>query len=65
MEECVPSLVFASFMLVFALQLRKKDGKNLSQGKKNLNQAVRQAVEVYGNAPQWYVIRTLPNLLVT
>jgi len=40
----------------------EKGRKNLSQGKKNLNQAVRQAVEVYGNAPQWYVIRTLPNL---
>ena len=37
-EECVPCPVFASFTLAFALQLRKKHGKNLSQGKKNLSQ---------------------------
>ena len=35
MEECGPCPVFASFALAFALQLRKKHGKNLSQGKKN------------------------------
>ena len=38
MEECWPCPVFASFTLAFALQLRKKHGKNLSQGKKNLSQ---------------------------
>ena len=32
------ALVFASFTLAFALQLRKKHGKNLSQGKKSLSQ---------------------------
>ena len=51
-EECGPCLVFASFTLAFALQLRKKHGKTsvrvrktlvrfkkyLSQGKKNLSQ---------------------------
>ena len=37
-EECGPCPVFASFTLAFALQLRKKHGKNLSQGKKNLRQ---------------------------
>ena len=37
-EECLPCPVFASFTLAFALQLRKKHGKNLSQGKKNLSQ---------------------------
>ena len=37
-EECGPCLVFASFTLAFALQLRKKHGKNLSQGRKNLSQ---------------------------
>jgi hypothetical protein len=35
-EVCVPCPVFASFTLAFALQLRKKARKNLSQGKKNL-----------------------------
>jgi hypothetical protein len=30
-EECGPCPVFASFTLAFALQLRKKHGKNLSQ----------------------------------
>jgi hypothetical protein len=30
--------VFASFALAFALQLRKKHWKTLSQGKKNLSQ---------------------------
>jgi len=33
-----PCPVFASFTLAFALQLRKKGRKNLSQGKKNLSQ---------------------------
>jgi hypothetical protein len=37
-EECGPCPVFASFTLAFALQLRKKNGKTLSQGKKNLRQ---------------------------
>jgi hypothetical protein len=37
-EECGPCPVFASFTLAFALQLRKKARKNLSQGKKNLSQ---------------------------
>jgi len=37
-EECGPCPVFASFTLAFALQLRKKHEKNLSQGKKNLSQ---------------------------
>ena len=34
MEECGPCPVFASFTLAFALQLREKAWKNLSQGKK-------------------------------
>ena len=38
-EECGPCLIFASFTLAFALQLRKKHGKNLSQVKKNLSQS--------------------------
>jgi hypothetical protein len=33
-EECGPCSVFASFTLAFALKLRKKHGKNFSQGKK-------------------------------
>jgi hypothetical protein len=37
-EQCVPCPVFASFTLAFALQLRKKHGKTLSQGKKTLSQ---------------------------
>jgi hypothetical protein len=32
LEECGPCPVFAGFTLAFALQLRKKHGKNLSQG---------------------------------
>jgi len=42
--KCGPCPVFASFTLAFALQLRKKHGKNcqgrktLSQGTKNLSQ---------------------------
>jgi len=31
-EECGPCPVFASYTLVFVLQLRKKSQKNLSQG---------------------------------
>jgi hypothetical protein len=34
--------VFASFTLAFALQLRKKHGKNLTQGKKNLSQVKKK-----------------------
>jgi hypothetical protein len=37
-EDCGPCPVFASFTLAFALQLRKKHGKYLSQGKENLSQ---------------------------
>jgi len=37
-DECRPRPVFASFILAFALQLRKKAWKNLSQGEKNLIQ---------------------------
>ena len=37
-EECSPCPVFASFTLAFALQLRKKHWKTLSQGKKNISQ---------------------------
>jgi len=39
LEECGPCPVFASFSLAFALQLRKKHGKNISQVKKNLSQS--------------------------
>ena len=45
-EECVPCPVFASFTLAFALQLKKKHGKNLSQGKKNLSQVKKNLSEV-------------------
>ena len=38
LEECGPCPVFASFTLAFALQLREKARKNLSQGTKNLSQ---------------------------
>jgi len=31
-EECGPCPVFANYTLAFALQLRKKKGKTLSQG---------------------------------
>ena len=31
LEECGPYPIFAGFNLAFALQLRKKAGKNLSQ----------------------------------
>jgi hypothetical protein len=36
MEECGPCPVIVSFTLACALQLSKKHGKTLSQGKKNL-----------------------------
>jgi len=45
-EECGPCPVFASFTLAFALQLKKKHGKNLSQGKKNLSQVKKNLSEV-------------------
>jgi hypothetical protein len=35
-EECGPCLVFASFILAFALQLRKKDGKPSVKVRKTL-----------------------------
>jgi len=37
LEECGACPVIASFTMAFALQLRKKHGKNLSQGNKNLS----------------------------
>jgi len=46
LEECGPCPVFASFTLTFALQLREKAWKNLSQGKKNLSHS---AVYIYRN----------------
>jgi len=42
LEECGPCPVFASFTLTFDLQLRKKHGKNLSQGKKKLSQGKKK-----------------------
>jgi len=36
LEECGPCPVFASFTLVFALQLRKKQGKNSVRVRKTL-----------------------------
>jgi hypothetical protein len=33
-EECGPCPVFASYTLAFTLQLRKKPGRNLSQGRR-------------------------------
>jgi hypothetical protein len=44
-EECGSCPVFASFTLAFALQLRKKDGKNC-QGNKNLSQVNKNSVSV-------------------
>jgi hypothetical protein len=38
LEECGPCPVFASFTLAFALQIKKKAWKKLSQGKENLSQ---------------------------
>jgi hypothetical protein len=43
-EECGPCPFFASFTLAFALQLRKKHGKNLIQGKKNLSQVKKNLI---------------------
>ena len=51
-EECGPCPVFASFTLAFALQLRKKHGKNLSQGKKNLSQVKKNLSQVKKNLSQ-------------
>jgi len=45
--------IFASFTLAFALQLRNKHGKNLSQGKKNLSQPLqfhRDAIHVISSS---------------
>jgi hypothetical protein len=42
-EECGPCPVFASFTLAFALQLREKTRKNLSQVEKNLSHLLSQA----------------------
>ena len=44
-EKCGPSSVFVSYTLAFALQLRKKAWKNLSQGRKNLSQ-VRTIINI-------------------
>ena len=55
LEECGPCPVFASFTLVFATQLRKKHGKNLSQGKKNLR--VRKTLVMATN-PSFRVRKT-------
>ena len=35
-EECGPCPVFASYTLAFALQLRKKTRRNLSQGSRRI-----------------------------
>jgi septal ring factor EnvC (AmiA/AmiB activator) len=51
-EECLPCPVFASFTLAFALQLRKKARKNLSQGKKNLSQVKKNLSQVKKNLSQ-------------
>jgi hypothetical protein len=45
-EECWPCPVFASFTLAFALQLKKKATKNLSQVKKNLSQVKKNLSQV-------------------
>jgi len=42
LEECGLCPIFASFTLAFALQLRKKARKNLSQGKKNVSQGKKK-----------------------
>jgi hypothetical protein len=47
MEEYGPCLVFASFTLAFALKLRKKHGKNLSQGKKNFSHGKKNRSTVH------------------
>ena len=50
-EECGPCPVSASFTLAFALELRKKAQKNLSQGKKNLSQ-VKKIISQSKKKPQ-------------
>jgi hypothetical protein len=44
-EEFGPCPIFASFTLAFALQMREKHGKNLSQGKKNLSPVKKKRVK--------------------
>jgi hypothetical protein len=39
-EECWPCTVFASYTLAFALQLREKARKNLSQGSRRMPVAI-------------------------
>ena len=51
-EECGPCPVFTSFTLALALQLRKKHGKNLSQGKKNLSRVKKNLSQVKKNLIQ-------------
>jgi hypothetical protein len=51
-EECGPCPFFTSYILAFALQLRKKQGKTsvrveeLQSGKKNLSQGSKTSVRV-------------------
>ena len=45
-EECRPYPVFASFILAFALEVRKKAWKNLGQGKKTPSQ-VKENLKVH------------------
>jgi hypothetical protein len=52
-EECRPCPVFASYTLSFALQLRKKHGKNLSQDRKILVRVMRRSWPIEAVAP-WY-----------
>jgi len=54
MEECGPCPVFASFTLAFALQLRKKARKNLSQGKKNLSQVNKYLRQILVQENLWH-----------
>jgi len=51
-EDCGTCPVFASFTLAFALQLREKARKNLSQGKKNLSQGKKNLSQVKKNLSQ-------------
>jgi len=54
LEECGPCPVFASFTLAYALQLRKKHGKNLSQGKTSVR--VKTSVRIKTSLrEQWTV----------
>jgi len=66
-EECGPWPVFASFTLAFALQLRKKARKNLSQGKINLSQVKKNlsqsTVYTLPKTPTHY--KTLTNTYIT